>query len=62
MKVHIKKEGFGRRPAFCGVLPKVMIHGGPMTATCKTCLKNKISIEWGNECRRNIRNIRNLYK
>ncbi len=44
--VHICREGYGKQPALCGANPRVMVHGGPATATCKRCLTCKAGKEW----------------
>lgn len=44
--VHIAREGYGKQPGLCGANPKVMVHGGPASATCKRCLTSKVGREW----------------
>lgn len=44
--VHIARDGYGKQPGLCGARPKVMVHGGPATATCIRCLTSKSGQEW----------------
>jgi hypothetical protein len=46
--VHIAREGYGKQPGLCGTNPRIMVHGGPATATCLRCLTSKVGREWIN--------------
>jgi hypothetical protein len=61
-RVHIKREGFGKQPALCGVRIENMIHGGPLTATCKRCLRAPGIASWGREAKATIAALRHPVK